>query len=103
MYPGRALRALRAVMALSAAFVLALAATAHAGDTGPPLSVPPADLAAALDCPKPLAGASRAPVDGRQARGRQGRADDAPLPRLRLAAASSLERGIERHGRRQQR
>jgi len=43
--------------------LLALApAGARADDTGPPLSVPAADLAKALECPKSLSGLARAPV-----------------------------------------
>src|SRR4051794_26054234 len=43
--------------------LLALApARARADDTGPPLSVPAADLAKALDCPQRLSGVTRAPV-----------------------------------------
>jgi hypothetical protein len=43
--------------------LLALApAGAHAQGTGQPLSVPEAELAAALDCPRPLTGVTRAPV-----------------------------------------
>ena len=43
--------------------LLALApAGARADDTGPPLSVPAADLAKALDCPQSLSGVTRAPV-----------------------------------------
>jgi hypothetical protein len=46
--------------------LLALLAVAPAGaradDTGPPLSVPAADLAKALDCPHSLSGVTRAPV-----------------------------------------
>src|SRR3954451_15231559 len=49
------------VLALLALLALAPAA-ARAEDTGPPLSVPAADLAKAVDCPKSLAGVTRAPV-----------------------------------------
>src|SRR3954467_3986475 len=43
--------------------LLALApAGARADDAGPPLSVPAADLAKALDCPHSLSGVTRAPV-----------------------------------------
>src|SRR4051794_30043775 len=43
--------------------LLALAPTgARADDTGPPLSVPAADLAKALDCPQSLSRVTRAPV-----------------------------------------
>src|SRR4051794_2336882 len=43
--------------------LLALApAGARADNTGPPLSVPAADLAKALDCPQSLSGVTRAPV-----------------------------------------
>src|SRR3954463_12795988 len=49
------------VLALLALLALAPAA-ARAEDTGPPLSVPAADLAKALDCPKSLSGVTRAPV-----------------------------------------
>src|SRR3954451_17115780 len=49
------------VLALLALLALAPAA-ARAEDTGPPLSVPAADLAKALECPKSLAGVTRAPV-----------------------------------------
>src|SRR4051794_6980981 len=48
---------------LAVLLALALpAASARADDSGPPLSVPAAELAKALDCPKSLAGAARAPV-----------------------------------------
>src|SRR3954467_6109727 len=49
------------VLALLALLAIAPPA-ARADDTGPPLSVPAADLAKALDCPKSLAGVTRAPV-----------------------------------------
>src|SRR3954454_21296772 len=49
------------VLALLALLAIAPAA-ARAEGTGPPLSVPAADLAKALDCPKSLAGVTRAPV-----------------------------------------
>src|SRR3954464_7128992 len=48
---------------LAVLLALALpAASARADDSGPPLSVPAAELAKALDCPKSLAGAALAPV-----------------------------------------
>src|SRR4051794_19710076 len=51
------------VKALVTAVVLALSLAAPAAaQSGPPLTVPAAQLDAALRCPKPLAGVSRAPV-----------------------------------------
>ena len=44
------------------ALVWAAPAALAAAPAGPPLSVPAAELAKSLDCPKRLAGASRAPV-----------------------------------------
>src|SRR5256885_16839720 len=53
-------------MSLLVLVLLALLALAPAGaradDTGPPLSVPAADLAKSLDCPHRLSGVTRAPV-----------------------------------------
>lgn len=49
---------LRLVLVLLATLALSVPARA----AGPELSVPAAELAAALDCPQPLAGATRAPV-----------------------------------------
>jgi pimeloyl-ACP methyl ester carboxylesterase len=56
-----AVRRPSSVIAAALAALLVLCAPAAAQD-GPPLSVPADELAAALECPQPLAGATRAPV-----------------------------------------